>query len=267
VPEYGDALRPVQAFIQRCREYVAKFPPNATREYELEWRLGRAHKNSRFEPGVERQLWDRIVQETKDASFWKWEQVSEWLNVEDTFYSIVVRSPIGAGAGGKRRRVAAKDVRTRTVYDSQQDDAKPSIAHIHKKRVGECVLSICVANERNATRLATYDVRINLSVEETVSPSLIPKCVETQFVRRKYRKSLQRNPWRLEISKAWDGYAHDQAKKNEHTTDPKYEVEWECVDFPTLLASRSNVAIASSILTKILLLYPAHTVHLAALRQ
>jgi len=202
---------------------IWKTSPTGT-EIELEARLGKFDKDFPFSPGIHLLYFNDAVK--------RFDKCTEWTKVEDWREEIDV--------------ILDGNIRSRIYFDG----CKMCKQTIIKKKLFSNFF-ICTGRRAATNAACGMDIRVCVSSEEKVDTLTLPPFCQTQFVRKKQRKSYYFRHWRFDVSRVWEGKSRLQVDDAQQNMTPKYEIEMELIDPGPYFENKSVTHIAKSMLMKL----------------
>jgi len=230
IPEHlADVVEPVTQLIHQLRELTITCL-DANVEFELEARMG-TFDTARgcWINGVSKTFWEQVLQMFVECDHWTEVADTEWKHNHDYFYTL----PDG------------RAVRSSTTLESGPIF---DIQHLIKRRHGLVDLHVPGSD--------TYDIRIALSSETTLSSHELPETVMPTRVRIKQRMSFVFRCWKFDLTKVWSGDSRLSAETAQRSGTPDYEIELECSSPMEYLQARPDEYVATSLLLKMCDLLP-----------
>lgn len=224
-PEIGECIPNTAEVIRILRENPS---------CELEARFG-SIVNGRFQPGVDRNTMDTIIEAMQKSAFVKGED--EWKEETDFYYNN-----------------NGKSLRTRVSYDSNAMSITTETTE--KKLMSAAVDCMHKINDD----IGNMHVRISLKTENVIND--VSSAVNPTLVRIKQRRRFvtENNIWGFDFSMTWSGQTKSDAEYAQMHHDAVFEIECELLENEQYLMNRTDEHVAASLLLKMKDLLPIQSV-------
>lgn len=217
---------------------------------ELEARFGTFHypnledNQTRFDGSIDANFQAQII--AKLDEFKGWENVEEWVDFEDYFFSFT-HPDINDGKRCEIRSRAQKDPvdKTWTVdHVIKGQDINMSVVIRPYASIDSNFGSggtVPATNQFDTNRL--MDIRISLKTEEPIvngNEVFKNTIVRPHHVRLQQRKTYFYGGWAFSLSRVWSGVSREAAEISQRIDKAKYHFECEVVDKERVLAAKNS---------------------------
>ena len=223
-----DVIQPTMSIVAHFRQLVLLYADQTT-QIKLKAQFGNYGLSGTWSNGVTAMYWKHVLQMFTECVHWTEPNEPEWKHIHDYFYELA----------DKRK------VHTTSIFETMGDPIL-DVQHCTQNNVDE--LTIATPN--------SYNIRVMLSNETTVTSTELPEIVVPSKVCIRMRRSFVYKFWRFDLTKRWVGASRILAERAQQHDVTEYEIELECISPLEYLRITPNNYIATSLLLKISDLLP-----------
>jgi len=218
---------------------------NTNRPPELELRFGHAKLNGSYNHGIDRHTLDNMLMAMDGMD---WQSKTDWVEQHDYFYTL------SNGTRVRQQTIPNSDTMTNKILVDEKTKLQSFIMcgwHEHNLQNSVSQLPLIDLSTHNNENVHDFKVmfKANLSREVPIPRSSLPTIVTPSFVRIKQRQSYIYGAWRYDVTLTWSGTSKTDAEAKQHTCEPDYELEIECIS-TDYLVNNDSYYIATSMLLK-----------------